>query len=167
MDPDGRDALRCCQRGDCNEMAVVGMDAAGSDEADDVQPAVWSRLSGTRREEGRSSGERAVGDRGVDPGQVLEDGPAGTEVEVADLGVAHLAGRQPDGVLGRPEGGVRPRSHERAPGRHGRGGDRVGGRVGPDPEAIEDHEDDRAGPTCRSDVSPEASVTRGRFGRER
>ena len=37
--------------------------------------------------------ERAVGDRVVDPGEVLLDDGAGAEVEVADLGVAHLAVR--------------------------------------------------------------------------
>ena len=69
---------------------------------------MWSRPSGracpahASRNAGRSK-NAAVGDRGVDPRQVLEDRPAGAEVEVADLGVAHLARRQPDGVLGGPE----------------------------------------------------------------
>ena len=63
--------------------------------------------------------ERAVRDRRVDPGQVLEHRPAGAEVQVADLGVAHLPGRQADGVLGRPEDAVRPAREEAAPDRHG------------------------------------------------
>ena len=37
------------------------------------------------------SDERAIRDRGVDARQVLEHRPAGAEVEVADLAVAHLA----------------------------------------------------------------------------
>ena len=40
--------------------------------------------------------EAAVGDRVVDPGQVLLDDRPGAEVEVADLGVAHLAVGQAD-----------------------------------------------------------------------
>ena len=53
-------------------------------------------------------GERAVGDRGVDARQVLEDGPAGADVEVPDLAVAHLAVRQPHGRTGGIEQRVRP-----------------------------------------------------------
>ena len=42
-------------------------------------------------------GERPVGHRIVDPGEVLAHDRAGAEVEVTDLGVAHLALGQPDG----------------------------------------------------------------------
>ena len=93
--------------------------------------------------------EAAVGDRVVDPGQVLLDDRAGAEVEVADLGVAHLPVGQADvaalgGELGvrvaRPRGGRRPasrraRSRCRAPARpspqpsrmtSASGGDRAG-----------------------------------------
>ena len=42
--------------------------------------------------------QRAVLDRLVDPREVLLDDRAGAEVEVADLGVAHLALGQPDGA---------------------------------------------------------------------
>ena len=42
----------------------------------------------------RTVEERAIRDRGVDPRQVLEHRPAGADVEVAHLGVAHLAGGQ-------------------------------------------------------------------------
>ena len=46
--------------------------------------------------------EAAVGDRVVDPRQVLLDDRAGAEVEVADLGVAHLPVRQADVAARRP-----------------------------------------------------------------
>src|SRR4029078_6400834 len=62
--------------------------------------------------------EAAVGDRGVDPGQVLLDDRAGSEVEVPDLGVAHLPVGKADVVprggqsrvrVAVPEGGERGR----------------------------------------------------------
>ena len=53
-------------------------------------PANAARSTSLRR-------ERAVGDRLVDARQVLADDRAGAEVEVADLGVAHLPVGQPDG----------------------------------------------------------------------
>ena len=86
----------------------------GPDEADDVEPAA-GRVRPARRPRASAGPleERAVGDRGVDPRQVLEHRPAGAEVEVADLGVAHLARRQPDRVLGRLEAGVRPAREQR------------------------------------------------------
>ena len=102
----------------------------GPDQADDVQAAVRSRARVARREQRRALEERAVGDRGVDPRQVLEDRPAGAQVQVADLGVAHLAGRQADRVLGgaqdahaasaragRASSASRPRRSRRRPGR--------------------------------------------------
>ena len=73
MDPDARHAALGRQRDERDEVAVVGVDAAGSDEADDVQPSVRARLQVACREERRSCREVAVGDRGVDPRQVLED----------------------------------------------------------------------------------------------
>ena len=105
--------------------------------------------AGAGREERRALEERAVGDGGVDPRQVLQDRPAGAEVQVADLGVAHLPRRQTDGVLGGSQRGVRPAREQAAPVRHRGGGDRVGGRVAADPEPIEDDEDDRVGDDSR------------------
>ena len=150
-------------------MAVVGVDAAGPDQAD--RRAAGRRPGAPRSQaasERRPLEERAVGDRGVDPRQVLEHRPAGAEVEVADLGVAHLAGRQPDGLLRRLQDGVRPAREQAAPGRHPRRGDRVVRRVGADPEAVEDDEDDRprsaghAGPAGSSWPARERSRRRGR-----
>ena len=100
--------------GDRDEVAVVGVDAARPDQADEVEAAARPGGPPARLEQGRALEEAAVGDRGVDPRQVLEDGPAGAQVEVADLGVAHLAGRQADRVLGRARG---PRAASRAGGR--------------------------------------------------
>ena len=108
MDAHGRDAEPRGELHERDEVAVVGVDAAGADQPDGVQPARLLRtLAG--REERRPGEERAVGDRGVDPRQVLEDRAARAEVEVADLGVAHLPLGQPHGVLGRAQDRVRAR----------------------------------------------------------
>ena len=70
------------------------MDAAGADQADDVEPPVVARGTPAGLEERRALVEAAVRDRGVDPREVLQHGFPRTEVEVADLRVAHLSGRQ-------------------------------------------------------------------------
>ena len=78
MDADLRDAAPGGQLGERDEMPVVRMDAARTDQADDVEPA--RRLVAARdRQAATRAGtveERAVGDRGVDPREILEHGPA-------------------------------------------------------------------------------------------
>ena len=176
VDPDERHPLAPRELGQCHEVPVVGVDAARADEADDAQDAAGLARPGTGLQEGRTLEERAVGDGGVDPGQVLEHRPAGPEVEVADLRVAHLPGWQPNGLLRGSEAGVRPVAQEGSPGRHGGGGDGVGCRVAPDAEPVEDDQDDRAWPgrsgrhaaapsaltrSCRGRCGPGRSARRG------
>ena len=135
--------------GDGHEMAVGGVDAAGPDQAQEVESAAGSgRPIGGLEQRGPPE-ERAVVKRGVDALEVRKHRPAGAEVEVTDLGVSHLAGRQAHGAFGRPEPRVRPRCEEAPPDRQVRVRDRVARRVGPDAEAVEDHEDDRTGPAAR------------------
>ncbi len=54
---------------------------------------------GSRRRHGLFQGriveERTVRDGFADPGELLIDNPAGTEIHMADFGIAHLAARQP------------------------------------------------------------------------
>ncbi len=79
------------------DVLPAGVHAAVGDEAEQVQAparAVAGPLAGG--EQRLVLEEAAVGDRVVDPGQVLLDDRAGAEVEVADLGVAHLAVGQAD-----------------------------------------------------------------------
>ncbi len=104
------------------------MDAARPDEADDVKAAIRFGGAVAGGHKGRPHEERAVVDGRVDPREVLEHRPPGTQIEVPDLGVAHLTGRQPDGMLGRSQPGVGPPLEEPAPGGHRCGGDRVGRR---------------------------------------
>ena len=156
VDLHGRHAEACRQLHERDEVAIMGMDAAGPDEADGVQATGLLRAL-TGGEERGAGVERAVVDGGVDAGQVLEHGAAGAQVEVAHLGVAHLARGQADGVLRCTQGRVRPRGQRRSPARHRRGGDGVLRRVRSDAEPVEDDEDDgpRPGPP-RHEARPRA-----------
>jgi hypothetical protein len=99
VDPDGGHTLGRSQCSDSHEMAVVGVHPARTDQADHVKPTAWSYRSAARFQQGGPGRERAVGDRRVDPREVLEHGPTGTQVQVPDLGVAHLAWGQPNRLL--------------------------------------------------------------------
>ena len=96
VDGDARHAFALGEVRQRDEMPVVGVDPARPDEADHVQDAASLAGPGARLEEGRALEERPVRDGRVDARQVLEHGSAGPEVEMADLRVAHLSGRQPD-----------------------------------------------------------------------
>ena len=98
------------------------MDAAVAEEAHQVEPgrsaaslacALLDVLDGA--DQGRILEKLAALDLVVDPGQVLEHGVAGPDVQVADLGVADLPLRQPDVDAGRLDGGVRRRLPEAGP----------------------------------------------------
>ena len=127
-----------------DQVPVVGVDATRADKTDEVESPVGPCRTRARFEQCGALEERAVGDGRVDPRQVLQHGTPGTEIEVADLRVAHLAGRQPDGVLRGTERGVRPVAPQPLPGRHPRGRDGVDCRIEADPEPIEHDQHDRA-----------------------
>src|SRR5207248_9377951 len=79
------------------QVTLGRVDAAVRDEPEQVQASGVARAD-TRRQEHIVLGERSVFDRVVDAGQVLADDRAGAQVQMADLGVAHLALGQPDGA---------------------------------------------------------------------
>src|SRR5215211_4028482 len=89
------------------EVVEVRVDAALRDEAEQVDV----RLAPARPLEGGDqrlvAEEGAVADGGVQALQVLEENPPGADRQVPDFGVAHLAGRQPDGLAGGREPRVR------------------------------------------------------------
>ncbi len=118
--------------------------AAVGDEAEQVQAsarAVAGPLAGA--EQGLVVEEAPVGDRVVDPGQVLLDDRAGAEVEVADLGVPHLALRQADVAALGGELGVGVATPEPVEDRRLGKRDRVSGpRLGESP-AVEDDQGER------------------------
>ena len=102
-----------CEAEQCAEVVDVRVDASVGDEAEQVDvPAALERPA-----QGRALEERAVLDRLVHAHQVLEEDPAGADRQMADLGVAHLAGREADRLarrlqrrmrVPRPRAGRRP-----------------------------------------------------------
>ena len=81
------------------EMALVGVDASVGQQTDEVQRSPLLRGEFVGADEGRVGVESAVEDGGVDAGHVHSDDAAGAEVEVAYLGVAHLAVGETDEVV--------------------------------------------------------------------
>ena len=115
----------------------------------ETSPSRWSLPAGAAagalagRPQGLVLEEAAVGDRVVDPGQVLLDDGAGAEVEVADLGVAHLPlGKADVAPLGR-ELGVGELRPEPVEDRRLGDRDRVAGAGLGDAPAVEDDQRDR------------------------
>ena len=119
----------------------MAVHAAVRDEADEVQRVAGAGAAVERRAERRVVEEAAVANAAIDPRQVLIDDPPRADVHVPDLGVAHLAGRQPDGLAARVERGVRVPGGELAV--RGRGRPRyrvvVGGRAQTPPVEHDQH----------------------------
>ena len=121
-------------------MALVGVDSAVGEEADEVKGS--SLLGGefAGADEGGVGVEGAVGDGGVDAGHVHADDAAGAEVEVADFAVAHLAVGEADEVLAGADEGVGVVAQERVVGGFAGEGDGVAVGVGAVTPAVEDGE---------------------------
>ena len=94
----------CGQRGG---MVLMRMHAAGRDESDQVAGSAGLFQGFDQGGEGGRCGDAAVRDGVADAHQFLLHHAAGADVQVADLGVAHLARRQPDIAAGCVQEGVR------------------------------------------------------------
>ena len=120
-----------------------------------VHPAVGDEphevQTTARRAPGRFAGgeqglvleERPVRDRVVDPREVLLHHRAGAQVQVPDLGVPHLAVRQPDVAAAGRELRVGIRAPELVEDRRVGLRDRVAGTGGSEPPAVEDDQRQR------------------------
>ena len=86
--------------------------------------------------------ERAIGDGGVDAGDVHADDPSGAEVEMADFAVAHLAVGEADEVFAGAEEGVGVVAEESVVGGFAGLGDGVAVGLGAVTPSVEDGEDD-------------------------
>ena len=120
------------------EVALGRVHAAARDEPDQVH----ARGVPHRGLERLVLRQRPVLDRGVDAREVLRDDRAGAEVEVADLGVAHLALREPHRLALGGQLGVRVLVPQPVEDRRRRERDRVARAVRGEPPAVEDHERD-------------------------
>ena len=128
-------------------MPVVGVDAARPDQADQVEPATGPRGPRRRRRRGPAGSKNEPSAIAASiRGRSWRTGRPAPEVQVPDLRVAHLAGRQADGLLGGPER-WRAATARAGRARSASGPRRWRRRAGrcPMPEPVEDHEDDRRG----------------------
>ena len=89
--------------------------------------------------------QRAVLDRAVDARQVLQHHPAGADIHVADLGIAHLPVGQADLVLGGVEQRVRRARRNRSQLGVAASAIALSGPSSRDAPAVEDAQHDRAG----------------------
>ncbi len=102
-----RDAGRVDGVGQAGDVVLVRVHPARRDEPHEMsRPAA---LVEPREEtlERRAAGQVPAFRRGVDAGQILGHDAPGAEVHVADLRVAHLAGRQADLLFGGLDQGIR------------------------------------------------------------
>src|SRR5918995_1139438 len=121
-------------------MVDVRVNSAVGDEAQEMDVRLSLTRACERVHERRVLEELAGRDGVVDPHEVLEDDAAGADREVADLGVAHLAGRQPDGLTRRVQGRVRKALPELVEDGRLRQLDGVPGAGRSAPPAVEDDE---------------------------
>jgi hypothetical protein len=140
-------------------MVDVRVDAAVGHEAEQVDVAPTLE----RAAEGRILEERSVGDRPVHAHQVLVEDPPRADRQVADLGVPHLTGRQPDRLAGGLQGRVRILGPETVEDGGVREVDRVAGagrRAAPPVEDDQRYEGRAALQMCEKDsTSSEAPPT--------
>ena len=121
-------------------MFDVRVDTAVGDEPEEVHisAALLRPLEGAV--ERRVLEERAVADRDVHALEILEEDPARADREMADLGVAHLALRQPDRLSRGLQRRVRKLAPEPIEDRRPRELDRVAGPRRRAAPAVEDDE---------------------------
>ena len=136
--------------GEGGDVVLVGMHAAGRQQAHQMAGAAGSLQLGDEVLQARVARQLAGLHGGVDARQVLHDHAAGADVHMADLGIAHLAGRQPDMQFRGVDQRMRAIAHEAVPGRRVRQPDRVVIVAGAFPPAVEDAEHDGAGPIATS-----------------
>ena len=119
-------ALAAGQLGQRDEMAVVGVDAARSDEADDAAGRRRSRGPGRRRRgrPGASKNEPSAMAASI-RGRSWRTGRPAPRFRCPTSELPIWPGWQADGILGRPERGVRPAREQAAPGGHRGGRDGV------------------------------------------
>ncbi len=145
MHGDLRHALAVGQIEHGEDVVLVAVHAAGREQAKHVQdvPARLGRLA--RRDQLGGPEEAAVLDGRIDAGQILIDDPAGAQVHVADLGVAHLAIRQADVAAFGVDQGVRRGGQQASPIRQFRLRQRIVGGIFTMTPAIQDQQDDGLG----------------------
>ena len=125
------------------QVLLVAVDAAVGDQAHQVQRRARPGSGLERLRQRRIALQLVAAQRLADPRDVHLDDAARAHRHVADLGIAHLAGRQAH----RLARGLDPRAGMLAPGEIQERRVRAGGRVGrpavADPEAVQHHQHHR------------------------
>src|SRR5207248_1977241 len=88
------------------------MHAAGRNQADQVAGAAAALKLADQIDQRRSARDLAACDGVADARQVLYDDPAGADIEMADLGIAHLPVWEADVAARRAQQGMRARRPE-------------------------------------------------------
>ena len=129
--------------GEGSDLVLVRMDPARRNKPHDMRRAAALFKLGDKLLQRRQACDLAFGEHLVDAREILDDDPAGTDIGVADLGIAHLPVGQTNVMLARVELGMRPAPHQLVPDRGFRLIDRVVGAVRPLAPAVEDAEHQR------------------------
>ena len=100
MQGDAANAGRLCAFDQCVNVVLMAVHATIGQQAHQVQGAALLLGGRDRLRQHRVGGQRAGLDVAIDAADVLLHDAAGADIEVADFGVAELAGGQADIVLG-------------------------------------------------------------------
>ncbi len=133
--------------GERRDLVLMRMHPTRRDQPHDMGGAAAFLELADKIPQCRQARDLALGERLVDARQILQDDPAGPDIGVPDLGIAHLAVGQADIVLARVEMRVRPAADQFVPDRRLGAINRVIGAVRALAPAVEDaqHERFRAG----------------------
>ena len=145
MQVDGRSTLVVGGADKLKDLPLVGMDAAGGEQAEHMQGAAGFPQPIDECAEVGVAFEFAALHGLVDARQVLVHDPPGPDDHVSDFGVAHLACGEPDIHPRTGKQGVRAAGQEAIPIRRVRRGDGVVRRRLPMAEAVENDEDQFGG----------------------
>src|SRR5207253_7185441 len=103
VNPKLPDAAAARQLEESLEMPHVRVDAAVGQQAQEMEGSVAGGRAIDRLDEDRVFEEGTVPEGKVDAEQILRHYPAGSQVQMADLRIAHHPGRKPDRFPGRSE----------------------------------------------------------------
>jgi len=106
MDEDVGELVLGGHANECVEVALVRVDAAVGEQSDEMERSSLLACQFVGTDQRGVGVEAAVHDGGVDACHVHSDDAAGAEVEVTDLGVAHLTVWQADEVFAGAQEGV-------------------------------------------------------------
>jgi hypothetical protein len=143
VDEDALELLTPGELEEGEEVPFVGVDASVGKKTQQVQSAAAPAHSGAQGDEGGIPVEAPIPDREIDAKDVLRDHAARAEVQVPDLGIAHLSGGKPHVLAGGGESRRGEISKKPVVARGAGERDRISVLVRADAPSVADDEDDR------------------------